>query len=191
MTDVLVDGATYVSGDTNEDTILDVGEVWSYAHTGEALAGAQSLSAAVTARDEAWRRPSLPTHQLPCNRSKEPPSERFEAPGPGKIERRGRSTSGEFVLTRRTSQTRIAGSVFSLIALADQSRPFACLAQPRLSTLGATCPVRAARRVFATTPHDSASILRRTPAAPIGKLPGATGRKKGTYGHAVDWITKT
>ncbi|MDG2206889.1 MAG: hypothetical protein P8K78_03200, partial [Pirellulales bacterium] len=51
LTDVVVDGATYISGDTNADTILDVGEVWSYAHTGEALAGAQSLSAAVTARD--------------------------------------------------------------------------------------------------------------------------------------------
>ena len=49
--DVEVGGATYISGDTNDDGVLDVNETWTFSDTAEALAGSQTLSAAVTARD--------------------------------------------------------------------------------------------------------------------------------------------
>ena len=51
LADVAVSGAAYVSGDTNTDNILDIGEVWTYSQTSSAAEGAQSVSAEVTARD--------------------------------------------------------------------------------------------------------------------------------------------
>tara|TARA_Y100001933_G_scaffold123841_1_gene123720 strand:- start:11920 stop:16299 length:4380 start_codon:yes stop_codon:yes gene_type:complete len=50
LNDVALDGASYVSGDTNEDNVLDVEEVWVYTSNTEALAGMQNVSASVTAR---------------------------------------------------------------------------------------------------------------------------------------------
>ncbi|MEC7501847.1 MAG: right-handed parallel beta-helix repeat-containing protein, partial [Planctomycetota bacterium] len=49
--DVEVGGATYIGGDINDDGVLDVNETWTFSDTAEALAGSQTLSAAVTARD--------------------------------------------------------------------------------------------------------------------------------------------
>ena len=51
LADIAVSGAAYVSGDTNTDNILDLDEVWTYSQTSTAEAGAQSVSAEVTARD--------------------------------------------------------------------------------------------------------------------------------------------
>ena len=51
LSDVSLSGASYVSGDTNADSVLDVDEVWTYSQTSLAAAGSQILAADVTARD--------------------------------------------------------------------------------------------------------------------------------------------
>ena len=51
LSDVSLSGASYVSGDTNADNILDVDEVWTYGETSLAAEGLHTLAADVTARD--------------------------------------------------------------------------------------------------------------------------------------------
>ena len=47
LSDVSLSGGSYVSGDTNADSVLDVGEVWTYSQASLAAAGSHTLAAEV------------------------------------------------------------------------------------------------------------------------------------------------